>query len=115
MPRNKYRAVKTEVDGITFDSKAEAKRYVELKLLEKQGLIQNLELQPKFDCVVNDTKVCTYRADFRYLDPSKEGSHGQAGCTVVEDVKGYRTAVYKLKKRLVEALFRGVKIMEVTK
>tara|TARA_Y100000401_G_scaffold116933_1_gene124018 strand:+ start:2056 stop:2373 length:318 start_codon:yes stop_codon:yes gene_type:complete len=102
--RNKYRAVKTEVDGIMFDSKREAARYMVLVLLERQKKISNLELQPKFDCIVNEKKICSYRADFRYFTAN--------GC-VVEDVKGVKTAVYRLKKKLVEALYPGVKIQEV--
>ncbi len=102
--KSKYRAVKTEVDGITFDSKREAARYMELVLLERAGEISRLELQPKYDCVVNGHKICTYKADFRYF--SAEGS-------VVEDVKGVKTPVYRLKKKLVEALYPGVTVQEV--
>ena len=102
--RNKYRAVKTEVDGITFDSRREATRYMELILMERMREISNLELQPKFECVVNGHKICSYRADFRYFTAN--------GC-VVEDVKGVKTAVYRLKKKLVEATHPGVKIQEV--
>jgi hypothetical protein len=57
--RNKYRAVKTEVDGIMFDSKKEAGRYVELKKRLDAGIIQDLKLQPKFDCIINGKKICT--------------------------------------------------------
>lgn len=103
--RNKYRAIKTEVDGITFDSKREAARYMELVLLERAGEISRLELQPKYDCVVNGKKICTYKADFRYFD---------ANGSVVEDVKGMKTPVYRLKKKLVEALYPGVTIQEVS-
>ena len=53
---NKYKAVKTTIDGITFDSKREAKRYTELKLLEKSGMITHLELQPKYDIIINGAK-----------------------------------------------------------
>ncbi len=102
---NKYRNVKTVVDGITFDSKAEARRYGELKLLEEAGEIHNLTLQPVFKCVIDRKKVCQYRADFAYYTPERR---------VVEDVKGYKTAVYKLKKRLVEALYPGVTITEIS-
>jgi hypothetical protein len=103
--KNKYRAVKTEVDGIMFDSKREAARYMELVLLERAGEISRLELQPKYDCVVNGKKICTYKADFRYFN---------ANGSVVEDVKGMKTPVYRLKKKLVEALYPGVKIQEVS-
>ena len=100
---SKYRNIKTEVDGIVFDSKAEARRYAELKLLEKANEISDLRLQPKFNCKIHGKKICTYRADFDYY-------HGDQW--VVEDVKGFRTQVYRLKKRLVEAL-HGVEIREV--
>ena len=103
--RNKYgvspKADRT-VDGIVFDSKKEAKRYGELKLLEKVGEITNLEIQPKFACVVNGKKICGYVADFRY-----ETQNGE----VIEDVKGIKTRIYSLKKKLVEALF-GIEITE---
>ena len=105
MSRSKYRNVKTVVDGVTFDSGAEARRYGELKLLERAGEIENLELQPKFDCIIDGKKVCRYRADFSYFTKEKR---------VVEDVKGFKTPVYRLKKKLVEALFPGVTITEIT-
>tara|TARA_R100001015_G_C4634992_1_gene202988 strand:+ start:4932 stop:5270 length:339 start_codon:yes stop_codon:yes gene_type:complete len=109
---NKFNAHKTEVDGILFDSKKEATRYSELKYLEKAGQIHNLELQPKFECIVKEKKICTYRADFRYFDKFQRGVLGQEGTMVVEDVKGFKTPTYRLKKKLVEALFQ-VKITEL--
>ena len=93
---SKYRAVKTTVGDITFDSKREAARYQELMLLLRAGAIRNLELQVPFKCVVNGRKICAYRADFIYFDGLDR---------IVEDVKGYRTREYVLKKKLVEALF----------
>jgi hypothetical protein len=101
---SKYRAVKTVVDGITFDSKREAARYAELRLLEKRGFIRQLKLQPEFVFMADGKPMFKYRADFRYF----EGK----GC-VIEDVKGVRTAVYRLKKKLIEAQF-NVKITEVS-
>ena len=109
----KYRAIKTEVDGIMFDSKKEANRYVELKEKLNAGIIQDLKLQPKFDCVINGKKVCTYKADFEYLLVDEIGPQGQIGHYVVEDVKGFKTPVYRLKKKMVEALFPGTLITEV--
>ena len=103
MRKNKFNAKKTEIDGIVFASKAEAKRYTELKLLEKANVISDLRLQPKFDCVVNGKKICTYRADFDYYEADKY---------VCEDVKGFKTPVYRLKKKLVEALFEVI-IIEI--
>lgn len=99
----KYRAVKTTVGNITFDSKREAARFQELRLLFRAGEIRNLELQPKLDFVLEGEKIFTYRPDFIYFD--------RYGSRVVEDVKGVRTAVYRLKKKLIEKQFK-LKIME---
>lgn len=98
---NKYGNKKVVVDGHPFDSKREARRYKELKLLERAGKIKDLELQPKFELIPtvrteHETlyKV-SYYADFRYVDCN-------SGKVIVEDVKskGTITSVYKLKKRL---------------
>lgn len=112
--RSKYGAVKTTVDGVTFASKAEARRYQELRLLEKAGEVTELELQPKFPIYVSingrsrhmgDKPVCTYVADFRYR-------FGPTGILMIEDVKGMKTPVYRLKKKMVEAQY-GVEIIEI--
>lgn len=105
LTNNKYRAIKTEVDGIRFDSKREAARYLELKTLLKGKKIGALSLQPKFSLVVNGQKICTYIADFAYLDL-------KTGLRVIEDVKGVKTPIYNLKKKLVRAL-HGIEITEV--
>ena len=104
MPKSKYNAIKTEVDGFVFASRREANRYSELKLMEYAGEIKNLELQPKYPCLVNGVLVCTYIADFRY--------RLQSGREVVEDAKGAKTDVYRIKNKLVRALY-GVVIVEV--
>ena len=110
---HKYGAVRTEVDGHKFASKAEAKRYGELKLLEKAGKIAHLTLQPSFmllvwDCEVkHDVQIGSYVADFQYWDMEQEK-------IVIEDVKGVRTPVYQLKKKIVEHRF-GITISEITK
>jgi len=83
---SKYNAVKTEVDGYVFDSKAEARRYSELKLLEKNGDLQDLTLQPVFHIQINGKKICKYFADFQYYDTVDR-------VYIVEDVKGVKTAV----------------------
>lgn len=100
---SKYGAIKTVVDGITFASKKEAAHYCELKLAERAGEIKNLQLQPKFPIIMNGKKVGNYIADFSYLD---------GGRIIVVDVKGFKTPVYRLKKRLVEAQY-GITISEV--
>ena len=106
--RSKYNAKPTVVDGIRFASMAEARRYGELKLLERAGKIDSLELQPKFVLTVNGVKVATYVADFKY----HAGAWSNPSPWIVEDVKGMKTPVYKLKKRMVEAQY-GIVIQEV--
>jgi len=99
---SKYRNKKTKVDGIVFDSQKEASRYLDLKMLEVLGEIKNLELQPKYEFVLNGQKICTYRADFRYIEGEK---------IVVEDVKGFKTSMYNLKARMMKA-FHGITVKE---
>jgi hypothetical protein len=110
--RSKFSSVMTTVDGIKFRSKAEARRYGELKLLEKAGEIHSLRLQPVFDLnvvggFVKDvvTKVGRYVADFDYFDV-------RADTRIIEDVKGFKTPLYRWKKRHVEAQY-GITITEV--
>ena len=96
--RSKYNARKTTVDGIKFDSKKEARRYADLKILEKAGEISHLQLQPKFRLLDGfkhrgeTIRPINYFADFSYIDTE--------GNEVVEDVKGKRTDVYNIKKKL---------------
>ena len=103
MRSSKYNAVKTEVDGIKFDSKLEAKRYSELKMLLRSGIISDLELQKKFELRVNGVLICKYLADFYYLD--------QSGRQVVEDCKGVRTPIYSIKAKLMIAC-HGLRMLE---
>lgn len=96
---NKFKNKKTKVDGITFDSQKEAKRYLELKLLLKTGEISELKLQPiyllqdKFRLDGKGIRAIKYIADFEYID-------NKTGKVIVEDVKGIKTDVYKIKKKL---------------
>jgi hypothetical protein len=102
----KYKNVKTFVDGISFDSRKEAVRYAHLKLLQKTHKISDLTLQPKFDIVINGIKVCSYIADFSYIEN---------GVAVVEDVKSEVTRklpVYRLKRKLMRAV-HGIEIREI--
>ena len=97
--RSKYHAKRTSVDGITFDSKREADRYLVLKSMEEDGTIEDLrrqvryELVPAFDVDGKHYRPVCYVADFVYMDKA-------TGKEVVEDVKGMRTDVYKLKSKL---------------
>jgi hypothetical protein len=97
--RSKYRAIPTVTDGIRFASKREAARYSELRLLEKAGEIASLELQPVYPLTVNGKHVCKMIADFRYLDGGKHGK------LTVEDCKGFKTPVFRLKAKLFEAIY----------
>lgn len=107
MKYSKYKAIKTTVDGIKFDSKKEARRYQELKLLERGGHIKDIELQPRFNFVLNDVKMGFYKADFRYKLRHYENDYRD----IVEDVKGFKTPMYNLKKKMMLA-FHGIKILE---
>lgn len=98
---NKYGARKTTFMGITFDSKWEAERWGELTAMEKAGYIVDLERQVSYNLVVNDQKICKYVADFRY---NKVDDYGNLEL-VVEDAKGVETQEFKLKKKLMKALF----------
>jgi hypothetical protein len=93
-----------EADGHRFPSKAEHDRYWDLKFLQDHHAIRDLELQPRFPLIVNDIKIGEYRGDFRYYDLARQE-------VVVEDVKGFKTKEYKLKKKLVLALY-GIEILE---
>lgn len=95
---NKYKAIKTERDGILFDSKLEASQYEELKLLQAAGEIKNLELQYEFTLAVNNRQICIYIADFVYFDC-------QENKWVCSDAKGVETDVFKIKKKLFQAIF----------
>jgi len=127
----KYKNNPVEYDGISFDSKREAKRYAELKLLERAGKITDLQRQVKFELIPAQYEIverysdktgkklkdgkrllekeCSYIADFVYT------SNGQ---TVVEDVKGYRDpqsagyAKFVIKRKLM-LYVHGIKIQEV--
>ena len=104
---NKYCAIPTRADGILFGSKAEARRYQELKLMQAAGEIARLECHPRWRLVVNGVEVGSYIADFVYWTPD--------GRRVVEDVKGGRatmTPAYLLKKKLMLALY-SIEVVEV--
>lgn len=106
----KYRAKKTVIDGIKFDSKKEAKRYIVLKALEGKGEIEKLMLQPRFLLQEGFRKngkayrKIEYVADFMYE---------QDGKLIIEDVKGIKTDVYKLKQKLFEKKYQDLTIKEI--
>lgn len=120
---NKYRNHKVYSDGMMFDSKREAKRYHELLMLQKSGMIKDLQRQVPFllipDQREQDTvgrrggvykgrvieRKVTYISDFCYIDCD-------SGKMVVEDAKGFRTPEYRLKKKMM-LYFHGIRIKEV--
>jgi hypothetical protein len=105
---SKYGAVRTEVDGIKFASKKEARRWGELKLLAKVFKIRDLRVQPEFKININNFPVCSYFGDFEYREAGSDD-------LIVEDVKSPATRknpVYRLKKRLVYAC-HNISIREV--
>lgn len=93
--RNKYSNDKVYIGGEEFDSKREARRYQELLLLQKAGKISDLKRQVKFELIPKQDgeRACTYIADFVY-------HNADLGNMVVEDCKGYKTEVYRIKKKL---------------
>lgn len=110
--KSKYHSKKVEVDGIKFDSKREAGRYMELKILLEAGEISDLELQKSYELIPSQKdenekvieRSCKYKADFVYKD--KDGN------TVVEDTKGKKTPEYVIKRKLMLERF-GIRIIEV--
>lgn len=106
--RAKYHNHKTEVDGITFDSRMEAKRYVQLKDMQEAGDIYDLRLQPEYELIPaykhNGKRVrkTIYRADFAYRKLAGKLPDALVDEYVIEDVKGVETEAFRLKKKLFE-------------
>ncbi len=102
---SKMHNVRTGVDGYSFDSLSEARRYGELKIEERAGIIANLEVHKPFRLVVNGIHICDYESDFTYRRDGK---------LVVEDVKSQPTVTYayRIKKKLMLAVL-GITIQEV--
>ena len=95
------------LDGVVFDSKKEASRYAELKLLQRAGQISELQLQPSWVVEINGQRLCRYSCDFSYLDKERG--------FVLEEVKSsgsVKDAAYKLRRRAAELAY-GIKIVEV--
>lgn len=122
-PRSKYGAKSTVVDGVRFDSAREARRFQQLKILERAGAIRDLQRQVEFELIPaqyeppktlkNGRKVrgrcierkTIYKADFAYIQ-------SDTGEYIVEDAKGFRTDVYRIKKKLLLYKY-GIQIREV--
>lgn len=100
---SKYRAVRCEVDGEKFDSQKEERRWMVLRMLVRAGTIRDLERQRKYPLAVRDNCIGYYVADFTYRNLAKQ--------VVIEDCKGFRTPLYRWKKKHVEAQY-GITILE---
>lgn len=115
--RSKFGNKPTVADGIKHASKKQALRWVLLRQWEREGRIKNLQREVSFPIVVKGEKICTYRADHVYHEPGVcrvvDGAYVMTISTqVVEDVKGFKTAEYRLKKKLMRAV-HGIEIREV--
>lgn len=109
-PGNKYAAQKRESDGLKFDSKAEEKRYYELKILERTGVISELEVHPIYPLMgggfrltgrrglTSKNRTRVYTADFRYLN-------NETGFEIIEDVKGLITTDADLRIAIFEMFY----------
>lgn len=107
----KYGNTKTTIDDVVFDSKAESRRYLQLKQMQADGVISDLKLQPSFvllpafvDSSGVKQRAMLYVGDFQYQTEGK---------TIVEDIKGYRNKTYSLKKKLFLFHFRHIEFREI--
>jgi hypothetical protein len=104
--RSKYNNQRTEIDGFTFDSLKEAKRYCELKLLMRGGVISNLRLQVPYELIpaqkggIRKELPMIYKADFVYIENGSE---------IIEDAKGVLTDVYRIKRKLMKLIGKEIK------
>lgn len=111
-PKRKYKNKKILCDGHTFDSIKEKNWYLKYKEMERLGIIEGLELQPKF--ILQESfryqgkhnRAITYSADFRFFNVQEKK-------TYIVDVKGYKTEVYKIKKKLLLHKFPNINFIEV--
>jgi hypothetical protein len=110
---NKYNARKVKIDGYLFDSRREAERYSELRIMEKAGEIKDLivhpkiELQPGFNYKDKRIKAINYIADFQYYDEHDN--------IIIEDVKGVETQAFRIKWKMLQYKFRGLSAIEFRK
>lgn len=108
---SKYKNKKVVCDGIKFDSAKERNYYLKFKMMEEAGIIKDLELQKKFilqkGYTINGKKrrEISYKADFCYVTTKDDKLH-------VVDIKGFKTDVYKLKKKLFELKY-GIELEEI--
>lgn len=109
---SKYNNTKTQVDMYVFDSVLEAKRYKQLALLEKANKISNLKLQPRFLLQESFKKNGKTHRKIEYIADFEYEKNGQ---TIVEDVKGKQTEVFKLKHKMFEYKYSNLSLKIITK
>ena len=102
--KSKYKSVKCEHFGVKFDSKRERDQYIKYIHQQSIGEILSIKLQPRFDIIINGKFCGFYKADFEIELPNKS--------IQIIDVKGMKTIVYKLKKKIIEAMY-NIKIIEL--
>jgi hypothetical protein len=95
--RSKFNNIRVVIDNITFDSRAEARRYEVLAMLQRTGNIESLKIHVTYPITINGQKICSYEADFVYYCKD-------SGKVIIEDVKGVETPIFKLKKKLMKAV-----------
>jgi hypothetical protein len=106
----KYKNRKVKIDNINFDSAAEGERYCQLKIMQQVGMITDLEVHPVYSLQTSFTRDgrkergINYEGDFRYVEN---------GHVVVEDVKGMRLPVYKIKRLLFLAKYPQIQFREI--
>lgn len=98
---HKYKAKPVNIDGIRFDSTAEALHYMDLKLLERTKDITGLQVHPRYPITINKQPICIVELDFVYRD--------KQGMPHIVDIKGHMTALSNLKRKMVEAAY-GIKV-----
>jgi Protein of unknown function (DUF1064) len=98
----RFKPIRTVVDSIMFDSKREASRYSNLKILMLGGRIRDLETHPAYDISINGKHICVVKLDFKYWS-------NETNSLVYEDSKGFDTPISRLKRKLVEAQ-HGIKV-----
>jgi len=111
--QNKYHNKKVLYDNKKFDSIKEKRFYEKLKILERAGIIQELELQKKFELQPSFTdntgkkqRAITYIVDFFYYEKTQE-------IYIAVDVKGYATDVYKIKKKMFMYQYPNIVFKEI--
>jgi hypothetical protein len=101
---SKHHNKKITIDGYVFDSGGEGQRYMDLKFQQRAGLIRDLKVHPRFYFYVGCLRIFSYYADYKYFEV-------RAGQWIVEDYKGQRLPIYRLKKKLIEAQHK-IRIVE---